>query len=79
MTMPEIKLPDGSIASFPDSMSDAEIEAVLQNQFPVTPKQRVRPPVPRQVDTLITITPPEELIDFFSARRSLRVLRRAPR
>ena len=78
MTMPEIKLPDGSIASFPDSVSDAEIEAVLRRQFPVT-RQRVRPAVTRQVDKPIDIVPPEERIDFFSARRPLRILRRAPR
>lgn len=31
--MIQIKLPDGSIAQFPDGMPDAEIEAVLQQQF----------------------------------------------
>ncbi|KRG63899.1 hypothetical protein ABB26_09970 [Stenotrophomonas humi] len=30
----EIELPDGSIAEFPDGMPDAEIEAVIQRQFP---------------------------------------------
>lgn len=31
--MIEIKLPDGSIAQFPDGMADSEIEAVLQQEF----------------------------------------------
>lgn len=31
--MIEIRLPDGSIAQFPDGMADAEIEAVLQQEF----------------------------------------------
>jgi len=31
--MIEIKLPDGSIAQFPDGMADADIEAVLQQEF----------------------------------------------
>ncbi|WP_313642323.1 hypothetical protein [Stenotrophomonas sp.] len=30
----EIELPDGTIAEFPDGMPDAEIEAVIQKQFP---------------------------------------------
>ncbi|MNM34505.1 hypothetical protein D3C81_451520 [compost metagenome] len=30
----EIELPDGSVAEFPDGMPDAEIEAVIQRQFP---------------------------------------------
>jgi len=29
-----VKLPDGNIGEFPDSMSDADIESVLQKQFP---------------------------------------------
>ena len=31
--MIEIRLPDGSIAQFPDGMADADIEAVLQQEF----------------------------------------------
>jgi hypothetical protein len=31
--MIEVKLPDGSIAQFPDGMPDADIEAVLQQEF----------------------------------------------
>ena len=74
--MPDIKLPDGSIASFPDSMSDAEIETVLRARFPVA---NHRPAAARQVDKLITITPPEEHVEWFVGRRQPRVLRRAPR
>src|SRR6516225_6138019 len=29
-----VKLPDGNMGEFPDSMSDADIESVLQKQFP---------------------------------------------
>ena len=36
--MIEIKLPDGSIAQFPDGMADADIEAVLQQEF-ASPQQ----------------------------------------
>lgn len=38
----EIELPDGSIAEFPDSMSDAEIEKILAKEFPSKgqPKQQ---------------------------------------
>lgn len=32
--MKEVLLPDGSIGEFPDEMPDAEIEAVLQREFP---------------------------------------------
>jgi hypothetical protein len=32
--MPDIELPDGSVASFPDDMSNAEIKAALRKQFP---------------------------------------------
>jgi hypothetical protein len=35
----EIELPDGSIAEFPDSMSDAQISDVLSKQFPAEQKQ----------------------------------------
>ena len=78
MTMHEIKLPNGSIASFPDMMCDAEIEAVLRARFPMAaPPGRIG----RfgQSDALISIVPPEECIDFFTARRVPRVLRRALR
>jgi len=37
--MPDIKLPDGSIGVFPDTMSDTEIAAVLQKQFPHRPSR----------------------------------------
>ena len=37
--MPDIQLPDGSIARFPDTMSDTEISAVLQKQFPHRPSR----------------------------------------
>lgn len=30
----QIQLPDGSIGEFPDGMADADIERVLQQQFP---------------------------------------------
>jgi hypothetical protein len=32
--MIEVRCPDGSIARFPDGMSDAEIETVLRKEFP---------------------------------------------
>ena len=32
--MIEVRCPDGSIARFPDGMSDAEIEAILRREFP---------------------------------------------
>src|ERR1700722_17962404 len=32
-----IQLPDGNIGEFPDSMSNEQIEGVLQKQFPKTP------------------------------------------
>ena len=32
--MIEVRCPDGSIARFPDGMSDAEIEVVLRREFP---------------------------------------------
>jgi hypothetical protein len=34
LKVPEIELPDGSIAKFPDTMSDAEVKAVLRKRFP---------------------------------------------
>lgn len=45
--MIEIKLPDGSIAQFPDGMADADIEAVLQQQFG---EQAAAPFAPPMVD-----------------------------
>jgi hypothetical protein len=36
-----IELPTGQIAEFPDDMPMSEIEAVLQRQFPVEPKQAI--------------------------------------
>ena len=75
--MPDVQLPDGSIASFPDSMSDAEIEVILQARFPA-PKPSGRQ-VARRPDTLINIIPPEAKVDFFDSRKVPRVLRRAPR
>ncbi|HEX9595291.1 MAG TPA: hypothetical protein VF982_00295 [Anaerolineales bacterium] len=51
--MIEIKLPDGSIAQFPDGMPDADIERVLQQEFgggqpaqPTAPAQPMRPGTP---------------------------------
>ena len=38
--MTEIELPDGTIAEFPDGMSQADIEAVLQKQFGAPKQQR---------------------------------------
>lgn len=35
-----IKLPNGKIGNFPDDMSNAEIEAVLQKQFPPEPQEK---------------------------------------
>lgn len=37
--MIEIELPDGTIAEFPDTMNNGEIQAVLQKQFPPTGRQ----------------------------------------
>jgi hypothetical protein len=36
--MPDIVLPDGSIARFPEDATDAEIEAALREAFPPTQK-----------------------------------------
>lgn len=41
-----VKLPDGSYGQFPDEMPDAEIEAVLQKQFPPTEPPVAPPPPP---------------------------------
>lgn len=38
--MTDVKLPDGTIGRFPDSMSDEDILAVLRKQFPPTQSQR---------------------------------------
>jgi hypothetical protein len=38
-----IELPDGSVASFPDDMSDAEIKAVLRKRFPPPPPTSLEP------------------------------------
>lgn len=41
--MTDIRLPDGTIARFPDDMTGAEIEAVLQKQFPVPRPVSLKP------------------------------------
>lgn len=51
----EVELPDGSIAEFPDGMADADIEAVIQQQFPApspaaAPAAPAAPPAPRATD-----------------------------
>lgn len=51
----EIELPDGSIAEFPDGMPDAEIEAVIQRQFPSPAPAIAAPaetPAPRATDSM---------------------------
>lgn len=46
--MIEVRLPDGSIAQFPDGMADADIEAVLQREFGGAPVEAPAPPVAQQ-------------------------------
>ncbi len=53
----EIELPDGSIAEFPDGMADADIEAVIQKQFPSPSPAAARAapaaqPAPRATDDM---------------------------
>ena len=83
--MPDIKLPDGSIARFPDGMSDKTIEAVLQAQFatpPPTPQpaphQRFGVHTTAEEQEFINIVPKDARTDFFSQHRTPRVLRRPP-
>jgi len=35
----QVKLPDGTIANFPDGMGQADMEAVIQQRFPVKPEE----------------------------------------
>jgi hypothetical protein len=44
-----VQLPDGSIGEFPDGMTDQQIEAVLQKQFP---QQQAQPQPPEQPSAL---------------------------
>lgn len=55
--MIEIKLPDGSIAQFPDGMPDADIERVLQQEYGAAPASPPPPPEPewRAPGTLVPI------------------------
>lgn len=53
----EVELPDGSIAEFPDGMADADIEAVIQKQFPSPSPAAARAapaaqPAPRATDDM---------------------------
>src|SRR2546429_8589498 len=47
-----VRLPDGRVVAFPDSMADADIAAVIQKQFPVT-----KQPVTKFPDTDIPASP----------------------
>jgi hypothetical protein len=58
--MPRVQLPDGNIGEFPDSMSNADIEAVLQKQFP---SQNA---TPRQPDTVMAAPAPSQRERFLN-------------
>lgn len=55
-----VQLPDGNLGEFPDSMPDAQIEAVLQKQFP-QPKS-VSPPVPPDWRDALTRIDPHQSV-----------------
>ncbi len=49
--MIEVELPDGTIAEFPDTMSPADIQRVLQSQFPAQQQPQAQP-APTQPETV---------------------------
>jgi hypothetical protein len=89
--MPDIELPDGTIACFPDAMEDAAIAAVLRKQFapaaapepkPVGPSQEQnRSPRARSLEPEVEWAPEVIRSDErpFPDRRPPRVLLQRPR
>jgi hypothetical protein len=59
--MPRVQLPDGSVADFPDTMSDAAIEAVLRRQFPPASDRPAGLPAGVDLPQLRTRIPPPDV------------------
>jgi hypothetical protein len=58
--MPRVQLPDGRLADFPDTMSTAEIEAVLRRQFPPPSDRPAGLPAGVDLPQLRTRIPPPD-------------------